>query len=99
MALKHLPENPRQEARAWNLQLGVPGFKYADLNRVRRIEALDRAFLQALRDADAPLAEAFARYRAAGGEGVEREAESDLLLKVAPHLAGFVARLFRIDAE
>ena len=34
MALKHLAENSRQEARAWNLQLGVPGFKYADLNRV-----------------------------------------------------------------
>ena len=35
MALRRLPENPRQQARAWNLQLGVPGFKYADLNRVR----------------------------------------------------------------
>ena len=45
MALTHLPENPRQEARAWNLQLGVPGFKFADLNRVRRLEALDAAFL------------------------------------------------------
>ena len=49
MALKHLPENPRQEARAWNLQLGVPGFKYADLNRVRSLEALDKAFLSDLR--------------------------------------------------
>jgi hypothetical protein len=48
MALRHPPENPRQQARAWNLQLGVPGFKYADLNRVRRVEALDRAFIAEL---------------------------------------------------
>ena len=53
MALRHLPENPRAEARAWNLQLGVPGFKYADLNRVRRVEALDRVFLDELQKADA----------------------------------------------
>jgi hypothetical protein len=38
MALKQLPENTREEARAWNLQLGVPGFRCADLDRVRRIE-------------------------------------------------------------
>jgi NADPH-dependent glutamate synthase beta subunit-like oxidoreductase/NAD(P)H-flavin reductase len=99
MALTHLSENTREEARAWNLQLGVPGFKYADLNRVRRIEALDRAFLQALRDADAPLAEEFLRYRAAGGAGVARAAESDLLIRVAPHVAAFIARLFHIEAE
>ncbi|HLK10726.1 MAG TPA: FAD-dependent oxidoreductase [Candidatus Binatia bacterium] len=98
MALKHLPESLRQESRAWNLQLGVPGFKYADLNRVRRLEALDRAFLQALGDADAELGAAFERYRATGGEGVERRAESALLLRVAPHVDAFVARLFHVEA-
>ena len=43
MTFKHLTENPREQARAWNIPLGVPGFRYADLNRVRRLEALDRA--------------------------------------------------------
>jgi len=97
MALKHLPDNPREESRAWNLQLGVPGFKYADLNRVRRLEALDRAFLASLRAADPDLAAEFERYRDAGGQGVERLAESMLLIRVAPHLGAFVARLFHID--
>ncbi|HUI27180.1 MAG TPA: FAD-dependent oxidoreductase [Candidatus Kryptonia bacterium] len=97
MALTHLPENPRQEARNWNLQLGVPGFKFADLNRVRRLEALDRAFFAALRDADAALAEDFQRYRDAGGAGYARLPESELLLRVAPHAGAFVARLFHID--
>ena len=43
MTFKHLTENPRDQARAWNIQLGVSGFRYADLNRVRRLEALDAA--------------------------------------------------------
>jgi len=99
MALTHLPENPRQEARAWNLQLGVPGFKYADLNRVRRLEALDRAFLATLREADAALADDFQRYRDAAGAGYERLKESEILLRVAPHAGAFVARLFHIDDD
>jgi hypothetical protein len=37
MTFKHLSENPRQQARAWNIALGVPGFRYAGLNRVRRL--------------------------------------------------------------
>jgi hypothetical protein len=53
MTFKHLSENPRQQARAWNIALGVPGFRYADLNRVRRLESLDRAFLESLRAEDA----------------------------------------------
>jgi NADPH-dependent glutamate synthase beta subunit-like oxidoreductase/NAD(P)H-flavin reductase len=99
MALKHLPENPRQEARAWNLQLGVPGFKYADLNRVRRIEALDRAFLAELDEADPALGEDFRRYRESGGTDRDRRQESELLMRVAPYAGAFFARLFRIEAD
>src|SRR3990170_1697272 len=99
MALKHLPENTREEARAWNLQLGVPGFKYADLNRVRRLEALDRAFLAELHSLDHDLAEDFQRYRASGGKDRERLLESELLIKVAPHAGAFIARLFHIEAD
>ena len=97
MALKHLPENPRDEARAWNLQLGVPGFKHADLNRVRRLEALDGAFLADLAAADAALAAEFGRYRTAAGEGWERLAESELLMRVAVHAGEFITRLFHIE--
>ena len=99
MALKHLPENAREEARAWNLQLGVPGFKFADLNRVRRLEALDAAFFRYLTDQDAELATELERYRAVRGEGWERLVESTLLMRLAPHVGTFVARLLRIEAE
>ncbi len=99
MALKHLPDNQRQEARAWNLQLGVPGFKYADLNRVRRLEALDEAFLDDLRASTPGLAEELLRYRDDVGAGQACPQASELLLRVAPLLGSFVARLLRIEAE
>ena len=99
MALKHLAESPRQEARAWNLQLGLPGFKYSDLNRVRRIEALDRAFLKTLREAEPALADDIERHRSTGGEGWTRLAEAELLIRVGPHVGRFIARLFRIEKE
>src|SRR6266581_344861 len=97
MTFKHLSENPRQQARAWNIALGVPGFRYADLNRVRRLEALDRAFLEWLRGEDAGLASTFETWRAEGG--LEKLAESKLLMEAAPHLGRFVARLFHVEAE
>ncbi len=100
MALTHLPDNhPRQEARAWNLQLGVPGFKFADLNRVRRLEALDSAFLSELRAADPALADDFARLRGEKGEGWPALQASEVLLKVSPYLSDFIARLFHIESE
>jgi NADPH-dependent glutamate synthase beta subunit-like oxidoreductase/NAD(P)H-flavin reductase len=98
LALKHLAENPRQQARTWNFALGVPGFKYADLNRVRRLEALDRAFLDALREQDAGLADELTAYRE-NPKSLDRLRESELLIRVAPHLGRFVARLFGIEAE
>jgi NADPH-dependent glutamate synthase beta subunit-like oxidoreductase/NAD(P)H-flavin reductase len=97
MTFKHLSENPRQQARAWNIALGVPGFRYADLNRVRRLEALDRAFFESLRGEDAGLASNFETWRA--GSGLEKLAESKLLMEVAPHVGRFVARLFHVEAE
>ncbi|HVM97959.1 MAG TPA: FAD-dependent oxidoreductase, partial [Candidatus Acidoferrales bacterium] len=99
MALKLLSENPREEARAWNLQLGVAGFKYADLNRVRRLAALDSVFLETLRATDAELATAFDAYRNRQGQGLTRLEESTLLIRVAPHVATFIASLFRIEPE
>jgi hypothetical protein len=56
MSLLHLSQNPRAEAAGWNFPLGIPGFRFADLNRVRRIAALDEVFRQELKAADATLA-------------------------------------------
>ena len=97
MTFKHLAENPREQTRAWNLRLGVEDFRYADLNRVRRLEALDRAFLKALGEADAPLRVAFEAWRSRGS--LAKLEESELLMRAAPHLARFLARLFHLEPE
>ncbi len=84
--------------KSWDFDLGVPGFRYGDLNRVRRLAALDQAFRADLAAADAPLAAEFERYRAGGAApALDRKAVSDLLIRVGPHLGRFVARLFAIE--
>jgi hypothetical protein len=97
MTFQHLSENPRDKARAWNVPLGVPGFRYADLNRVRRLEALDSAFRAGLRADDPALADALDAYR--GGGPIPKLEEANLLMAVGPHLGRFVARLFHVEAE
>jgi len=97
MTFQHLSENPRDKARGWNIPLGVPGFRYADLNRVRRLEALDSAFQAALRADDPALADALSAYR--GGAPLEKLEEAKLLMAAGPHLGRFVARLFHVEAE
>jgi len=74
------------------------GLTFADLYTRDGALALDRAFDGALAAADAALAE---RYRAARAnpDALERRAESDLLIAVAPHLEDFLAGLFGIGDE
>ncbi len=84
MTFQHLSENPRDKARAWNIPLGVPGFRYADLNRVRRLEALDRAFLEApCGTTTRPSRDAFDGLPRAAARSSELE-ESKLLMARGP---------------
>ena len=55
----HLPSSSRSTATAWNFPLGIEGFRYADLNRVRRLMALHQVFRDELRSADPALAERY----------------------------------------
>jgi NADPH-dependent glutamate synthase beta subunit-like oxidoreductase/NAD(P)H-flavin reductase len=94
----HLPSSSRSTATAWNFPLGIEGFRYADLNRVRRLMALHDVFRDELRAADPALAERYDQRceQAARGEGNEN---TSLLIDVARHLDGFIARLFHIEKE
>ncbi len=94
----HLPASLRSTATAWNFPLGIEGFRYADLNRVRRLMSLQQVFCEELRSADAALAN---RYE----NGCRQHASADgrvdtaLLLEVARYLDRFVARVFDIEKE
>ena len=99
MSLLHLSQNPRAEAAGWNFPLGISGFRFADLNRVRRIAALDEVFRQELKAADAALATAYEAYRSATGKGYDSKSSSDILIRIAPYLGKFIARIFQIETE
>ncbi len=88
----HLSVRAREDHNAWNFPLGLPGFRFADLNRVRRIGALDQAFRDQLAAADPELAREYQAYR-------DGHVTSDVMIRVAAFIGPFVARLFHIEAE
>src|SRR5215472_6765980 len=94
----HLPSSSRSMATAWNFPLGVEGFRYADLNRVRRLMALYQAFREELRSADPALAQRYEDSYDAQARGEHKE-DTALLIDVARHLDRFLARLFLIEKE
>ena len=64
-----------------------------------RSRASTRRSSALLRAADAALAERLARGARAAPAALDRGAESELLIALAPHLEDFLARLFGIEAE
>jgi NADPH-dependent glutamate synthase beta subunit-like oxidoreductase/NAD(P)H-flavin reductase len=70
--------------------------EFNDLYAREGLVKLDGAFVAWLGETDAALRE---RLRAARREPLERRAESDLLVALAPHVEDFIARLFGIETE
>jgi len=71
---------------------------FADLYSVEGAARIDAHFVAHLRAADAAIADRLAAARAAP-KSIERKAESELLIELAPHLEDFVADLFRIAGD
>src|SRR5262245_26539295 len=78
------------------LQLAY-GLGFADLYTRNGALAIDAHFIAGLRAADASLADRLAAARCAP-DALDRKAESELLIALAPHLEDFVASLFGIEA-
>ncbi len=98
MTYLHLPSS-REEAQNWNFTLGVPGFRFADLNRVRRLMALDALFLEDLTQKNPELAQCFKKLRETAGEGADPVKLSNTLIQVGKHVGPFIARIFHIEAQ
>ena len=81
------------------LHLGIPGFTYADLHDPVKLGDLSRHFDAELVARCPELFAEFEVYRSSQGEGMKPEAISDLLVRMAPELGGFVARLFGVERE
>ena len=80
------------------LTLGLAGFSYADLYDPRRLMDLTDHFNTGLQASDPALFAEFETYRSRP-ETFKPEAVSDLLVRLAPRVGHFVARLFGVEAE
>ncbi len=92
---RSLPE-PKGHAA---LELGVPGFTYADLYEPLRLAALLEVWEGWFRDASPEAHARFDAYRACRGAGMSKADVSEALLAAAPFVSSFIARLFRVEAE
>ncbi|UZR27919.1 pyridine nucleotide-disulfide oxidoreductase [Methylococcus mesophilus] len=80
-------------------RLGITGFSYPDLYEPEKLRHLHEVFEDWTRQRDPDLITAFQAYRASNGLNMAPEAISELLVKMAPHVGEFVARLFGVEAE
>ncbi|WP_426991359.1 pyridine nucleotide-disulfide oxidoreductase [Methylomonas sp. CM2] len=78
------------------LTLGIPGFDYRDLYDSRRLNDLMTVFDLSVEQHDPNLFKEIAAYRACGGAGMKPEDISELLVKMAPLVGTFVAKLFNV---
>ncbi len=81
-----------------NRVLNLFGFEYKELFTDEGLSRLDREFLQGLKQTDSALENALQDYRTRGLVPVSKE-QSEFLLRLAPHLEKFIARLFVLETE
>ncbi|HKK15652.1 MAG TPA: pyridine nucleotide-disulfide oxidoreductase, partial [Gammaproteobacteria bacterium] len=81
------------------MKLGIEGFIYADLYRPERLADLMESFDTALQDSDPSLYAEFNAYRDSQGDDMAPQDISDLLVRLAPHVGEFLARLFHVENE
>jgi len=91
--------NPcRGERPDRDIGLGVPGFFYSDLYSPHRLKELHAIFNEELRQSVPELAENFRHYESCQGDGIKPQDVSELLVQIAPHVGGFIAKLFHVDS-
>ncbi|MBI4006200.1 MAG: pyridine nucleotide-disulfide oxidoreductase [Gammaproteobacteria bacterium] len=83
----------------FDFTLGIPGFTYADLYQPSRLHDLLHAFDISVKQIDPALFAGYQAYRNCLGEGMAPQAISDLLVRMAPLIGQFIARLFQIEGE
>ena len=87
------------QERSRDFPLGIDGFSYADLFHPSGLQRLLEAFEQALRATDHGLHSEYAAYRADQGESLGPVETSELLVRTAPHVGAFMAKLFGVQHE
>src|SRR5262249_19370803 len=80
------------------LHLGIPGFQFADLFQPEGLRRLTETFETGVLATDPVLMSAWRDYRAPPPPVPPKKA-SDLLVRMAPHVSRFIARLFGVEND
>ncbi len=80
-----------------DLSLGVPGFFYSDLHSSHRLKELHDVFMGSVKQSDPELLAEYSEYKKTQGEGYKPQLVSDLLIRLAPHVGVFIAKLFKVE--
>ncbi len=81
------------------ISLGISGFEFSDLFEVDRLKELSELFDLSVNQQDSQLFNEFAEYKESQGSNIEAKAISDLLVRMAPHLGLFLAKLFKVESS
>jgi NADPH-dependent glutamate synthase beta subunit-like oxidoreductase/NAD(P)H-flavin reductase len=81
------------------LTLGIPGFEYQDLYDSGKLSQLLTAFDASVQQQNAELFAQFAAYRQNSGSEMKPEEVSELLVRVAPYVGQFLAKLFQVEPQ
>ncbi|MEX0950950.1 MAG: pyridine nucleotide-disulfide oxidoreductase [Gammaproteobacteria bacterium] len=89
-------EHAAGASNAAEFNAGIAGYAYADLHQPGKLAELSQLFDAEIKADDPALFDEFAAYRACQGDGMKPEAVSDLLVRMAPRVGAFVAKLFNV---
>ncbi len=92
----HQAQSAQSATDTRTLQPGIPGFDYADLHDPTRLRELLQVFDREAETHHPELFAEFSHYRATGGAELTPEQISDLLVRMAPLVGDFIARLFNV---
>ncbi len=79
------------------LILGISGYVYADLHKPEKLSELLKEFEHSVKIHDSTLYTEFTKYRSCQGKAMSAVHISDLLVRMAPLVGSFIAKLFNID--
>ena len=82
-----------------DIELGTPGFTFADLHSASRLRELYECFCQEVVRCDPAFWAEWDRYLRDPGAPRRPTEVSSLLIRMAPHVSRFLARLFHIEAD
>ncbi|NOQ15453.1 MAG: pyridine nucleotide-disulfide oxidoreductase, partial [Methyloprofundus sp.] len=88
-----------QDNSSNSLVLGIAGYDYADLHKTEKLAELCKEFEHSVQIHNSALHTEFIEYQSSQGTGMGAVQISTLLVKMAPLLGAFIAKLFNIDVS